>query len=271
MRTRRSVVLLLVLTCVALTATLLTPLAAMSGSEAVTASLRGESLRHRLAGDSLLAALPSWLKRNPELARQVERTGSVLLTVDFAGIQVRARVEEDSAKLPLAMLPAEPESRVRVLAALAAAGGLGSPPVSARRGAPRCIDDLFESATDRDLFGTRDEAGWSHVLTSFGTRVNARHASAAVLDAALSEIKSGIGAEFVRKRNLDPEATLEQLLGSLELNAPQRRIALKHLDMRIERYSLFLETTIDGDRRYRYVIVSADAPQRVLSDWEIAP
>lgn len=271
MSNRRGVVLLLVLTSLALAAAVITPLAGLSADAALAANYQADALRHWMAGDSLLAAFAALRSRDSTLDRELDRRGFAVIELEFAGVQVRARVEEDSAKLPLALLGTEPRRRAAALQRLGSLQGLSTAPGATAPDVVRCFDDLFDTASDRELFGTIDRPGWAQFLTPLGARVNVRRTPAAILEAALADLKPGSGTQLARLRDLDPEASVQQYLASLELTEAQRRKAAERLDTKTSRYSALLETTIAGDRRWRYVVWAADTSDRVLVDWEVAP
>jgi hypothetical protein len=267
------VTLLLVLTSLALAAALIVPLASMTTVEALTANQEAESLRHRLAADSLIAVLPEWLERDRRIAADLDRDNRAVLHFQLGEINVDAVLQDDSAKLPLTQLydrrGARPASGV--LADLSAGLGLPAQRFVERSSAPLCPDDLFVNATDAEVFGSGvTQMGWCTYTTTLGRSVNVHRADPAVLEALLSDVKPDLGRSLVRQRQHDFKS-VEELLAPLELTEIQRRAVQERLTLRTERYSLLIRTQRGDQVRRRYVVISTSEPPDVLIDWEVAP
>jgi hypothetical protein len=273
MSRRRGVTLLLVLTSLALAAALLVPLALASGTRALMANYEGDTLRHRLAGDSFVAVLPEWLERDRELIRQLDRANRVVLQAMIGEVAIEAVLQDDSAKLPLLRLFADRAQESAAppnLSHLATRLGLPSPPPLPIRRAPGCLEDLLGPTDDHRLFGTTGSSGWAWYVTTLGQTVNVSRADVAVLETLLQDIRPGLGDDVARARGRSYER-IEDLLAMLELPETLRRRVHERLSLRCERYSLLVRTTLAGNSRQRYLVCTATEPAEVLIDWEVAP
>lgn len=277
---RRALTLLLVLVSLALLAVLVTPLAALSGTTAMEAAHRAADLQHRLATDSAISLLPALLGSDPRHQEALDERNRTTITMAVGDVHVELFVQDDTAKLPLALL-APGEIRTWLPAALdTLASELALPPLAlqARDRRPTrppwtgCVEDLFTAATDPALYGrTADASRWMHYLSPVGQRVQVFRAAEAVLDATLNDIQARLGDELARRCDAQVEADLAALLAGLELPGAQLRMVAARLTDRTERYSLLVRTEVHGDVRQRFIICTAGATPEVLLDWEVAP
>lgn len=268
MRARhRSFTLLLVLTGLVLAGALITPLALLSGSEALQRTHEAWALKHKLAGDSLIQLLPHLLG-NPATRRELDKGRGKRISLRVGDVQIEALLQDDCGKIPLDRLARCTEVDVDQLA-----GGMGLPALARRERCPstQCFEDVLAQATDREIFGTVAQPGWIAVATPLPGPVNVRSAAADVLDALLADVDRDLGRKLAEQRRRGTWETLEELLATLELTQAQRSAALRRLAVRSGRYSLLIETRIQSDLRARYVIVHDESPPLVVVDWEVSP
>src|SRR5262245_55845902 len=103
-KSRRSIVLVAVLLVLTLVAVLVAPLAAVSATASIEAADRARALRHRLAGDSVISALPALLEQDRRLSRDLDRENRAVIAVMVGETQVTAAIQDDGAKLSLPLL-----------------------------------------------------------------------------------------------------------------------------------------------------------------------
>lgn len=273
-RSRRGVMLVLTLAGLALAAALITPLATLSGTTAVIESYAADTLRHRLAAESVVALLPELLARDPRLSKGLDRRNRARIAFDLAGVRVDVLIQDDTAKLPLRALSEtdEPHALANALSTLQSRLGLLSSRPRRMISWSGCLDDLFEHPTDRGLFGAGESSSaWAHYLSPLGRRVHLQRAEAAVLEAALLDLRPGLGRQLAEIRRRKPEADPSELLRTIEMPRDMAKKVSKRLTTRTQRYSLLVRTRIGADVRRRYLICDAADPPGVLLDWEVAP
>jgi hypothetical protein len=274
MTKRRAMVLVLVLLSLTLVASLVMPLASMSGLEALEANSAADDLRRQMASESAVALLPQ-LVRDRQIGQDLDTRNAVNLSFDLGNVHVEILVQDDSAKLPLASLLSEhrDDGQAR-LSSLATDLRLPSPGSTSAAAASwsGCLEDLLGGLGDRELYGRpNDTAAWTHYVTPLGHNVNFRRAAPAVLRSLLADIDPELGQRLVRLRREQPKAQLDELLRGLELTDLQRRQAAERLIDQPARFSLLVRTTLAGVARQRYLICSAGPTADVLVDWEVAP
>jgi hypothetical protein len=278
-RRRRSVILLLVLVSLALTAALVAPLALFSGTAELESGRAAATLRHRLAVDSLVALLPQILAGEPRLGRELDAGNGAPLALSVGDVQVTALLQDDTAKLPLPAL-AERGGRPAISRALGTLQAcLLLPPLETEPAGETshasawtgCLEDLFAAPTDRALYGrVGGAAAWTRYITPLGREIQAYRADAAVLEAALADLQPGLGDKLARARSAQAKPDIQALLASLDLPEALRRAAAQRLTIQTTRYSLLVRTELPGDIRQHYLICSADDPPYLLVDWEVA-
>ncbi len=283
---RRGMLLLLVLMTLMLAAAVITPLAALSGVEAVGTAHHAATLRHRLAAESVLAALPRLLRDDQQLQRDLDRHNRAKVTMTVGDVRVTALLQDDTAKLPLPLLfeiggPRCAEQALTVLRDGAALSALELLPVlgGANHGGPSslrwtgCLDDLFTAPTDAALFGTtRTTHAWAQYVTPLGNAVHVDRADVVVLEALLSDLRPGLGQRVaVARESQFDRSSIDELLATLELPEKVAREASRRLTCATRRYSLLIRTEIENDVRQRYVICAPPPHLRVLVNWEVAP
>src|SRR5687768_13744708 len=91
---RRGMLLVLVLVSLALAAALITPLAMLSGIEAVAAGRDALALRHRLAAESLVALLPDLLKKERDLEVELDRCNIARLDFEIGQIKIQVLLQD---------------------------------------------------------------------------------------------------------------------------------------------------------------------------------
>ena len=279
MRRRRGITLLLVLVSLVLLVALVAPLATYSGTVALESAHHTATLRHRLAVDSLVAVWPQLLAQDAQIKRQLGKHNRALVTLDLGGLRVEALVQDDTAKLPVPLLLDQEHQD-------ALAGGLTV--LQARLPLPSlgdclrstaedwqwggCLDDLFEEPTDGGLYGRLESATvWAQFTSPVGRVIHAYRAHPAVLEAALCDLRPGLGLELARRREMQSRRDLDALLGELELEDTTLSAARSRLTTTTKRYSLLVRTRLGHDVRQRYLLCTADRSPRVLLDWEVAP
>lgn len=278
MNRRRAVLLLLVLVSLALTAALVTPLATLSGLAVLETADRAAALRHRLAANSLVAVLPRLMAAEAGLRRDLDRANRALVAFDLADLHVVALIQDDTAKLPLPLVAGQSEARRLAAALTHLQAELVLPPLALAASGPTearwtgCPEDLFGAPTDGALYGTpQTGAAWMHYLAPLGEVVHAHRAAPAVLEAALRDVRPGLGTHIACRRAAQTRPDLNELLEGVELTAGQRREAQRRLTLATQRYSLIVRTDLGGDVRQRYVVCTAGVAPSVLLDWEVAP
>jgi hypothetical protein len=107
------------------------------------------------------------------------------------------------------------------------------------------------------------------LLSPISGRVNVWRAEAATLEAALGDLKPGLGAELARRRG-STDRKLQPLLEPSELSGALRRKLGERLSGESTRYSLLIRTSLGADTRQRHVVCTADESPRILIDWEVA-
>lgn len=270
--TKRGILLVLVLVSLALTGAILTPLALLTGNYAVKEARSDEGLIHHLAGDSLVAVLPEWLEKSPDLRKQLERDNRALLHLQIGPVEVDAVLQDDTAKLPVAILMdrRNPERLRLALERIArfAAPNLRIASVIQSTGS---LDELFEAAGDTVLFGDLQTVGISEWVSPMGNRIYLERARDVAVEAVLQDVKPGLGLELARLRRLHANESPAELVSRLELPEADRRAVTARLAEKTERYSLRMRTRSRSDVRWRYLICSTSEPAQILLDWEIAP
>lgn len=262
---RRGFTLLLVLASLTVAAALITPLALLTGSEALHRSSAAWALKHKLASDSVIQLLPNVLS---ERVRNELRDGrGKRLQLTIGDVEVEALLQDDSAKLPLERLA---QYGAEAVGPLAATFGLAAVRVVDRAASTQCFEDVLAEISERDLFGSLDDPGWIAAATPIAGPVNVRTASPAVLTALLSDLDRELGRKLAIRRQRGWNS-LEELLVDLELPEQSRRTALQRLSETSVRFSLLIRTRIENDIRTRYVIVHAESPPLVVVDWEVSP
>ncbi len=262
---RRAILLLVVLVTLALLGTLLAPLAALTGTETLASAARGDALRHRLAVDSVVAVLADWLAHDTALVHELDRSNAARRTFALGDLPVEVVIQDDTAKLPLALADA---ARLRDLQ-----GQLGLA-LTVADAAPRtgCLDDLFVAAADHEIYGGAGEVrAWAAYVTPFGRSIHAYRAAPAVLEAGLTDLRVGLGTVLARRRERQVHPDLAQLLAEAELPEPLRRAVQERLTACTERYSLLVRSGRGPEARQHYVVVTAADPPTVLLAWEVAP
>lgn len=271
---RRGVLLVLTLAGLALAAALITPLAMLSGTTAVIETHQADALRHRLATDSLVALLPDLLAADARLRRDLDRPNRATVAFDLDGVRIDVLIQDDTAKLPLRTLSEsdEPHALRDALTALRASIGLTSSRLQSAVSWSGCFDGLFELPDDRWLFGDDETStAWAAYLTPLGRRVHLRRAEAAVLEAALRDLRPGLGRKLAKLRDQRPDAGLDELIRDIEAPQDVAKAMRARLTSTTERYSLLVRTRIGRDVRRRFLICDAGDPPGVLLDWEVAP
>lgn len=283
-RRRRGIVLLLVLVSLAIAAALITPLALLSGVGSLAADRQADTLRHRLAAESIIAMLPELLSADRDINADLDRDNQSHLSFDVGAIHVDALLQDDSAKLPVSILFAS--KRINqwrdALSVLSARCEL---PALEFRNLPSqgvevnpsgllctgCLDDLFEAPADAALFGQAGQAAvWSRYLAPIGQTVNLYRADPAVLEACCFDIQPGLGTRLADARHGQAKPDPADLIARLELPEPQARALTQRLNNRTERFSVLIRTRIASETRQRYVVCTADTPPAILANWEVA-
>jgi len=282
---RRAVMLVLVLVSLALAAALISPLATLSGVQAVESAYVSATPRHRLAADSVIALLPALLA-DSRRQQQLERTNRTHVAFDLADLHIDALLQDDTAKLPVGLWGHQRQRATALPDALHSLQGLlALPPLRLRlvetepggqapatRHWTGCLDDLFENPTDEALFGTPHSASaWAQHVTPVGTGVHAYRADGAVLEAALQDLAPALGTQLARRRAGQVKPDLAELLGKLEVSEQVRRAVAERLTVRSDRFSLLVRTQLGPDVRQRYVVCDTAEPPNVLINWEVAP
>ena len=284
-RRRRGLMLLLVLMTLALAAALITPLATLSGIEAVTANYQADTLVHDFAIESLIAVLPEWLEHDRRLNPELERDNRTELALQVGRVQVVAVLSDDSAKLPLPLLleTAGPDGALTALAYLRDAAGL--PALDLQSPAPNasendsgrlrwtgCFEDLFSNPRDAAVYGAADtNPCWSEWISPFGNAVRYDRATPEVLEALLRDVRPGLGTKLSHEITHRRSASLTDLLADFELTDQVFREVSRRLTTTTQRYSLTVRTTLGRDTRQHYLICSAAPECRILLNWEVAP
>lgn len=283
--TRRAVMLLIVLLTLALAVAVITPLATLSGVEAVTTVHGATRLRHRLAAESVVAMLPELLQHDQRLNRDLDRFNRGNFAFVVGEVPVSVLLQDDTAKLPLPLLfesrhPRRVREALDSLQSSVALPPLEVMPVArgpSNEGQPRlrrtgCLDDLFTAPTDAALFGMPDTShAWAQYVTPLGHAVHVYRADPAVLEAVLADLQVGLGQRLAQAREIQADQDVDELLAGLEVPEPVARGARQRLTRRTECYSLLIRTQIERDERQQYVICSAAPPPQVLVNWEVAP
>ncbi len=276
---RRSMVLVLVLLSLAIAAAMVAPLAAFSGGAALDAALAADGLRHRLAAESVPAVLATLLAADRQVFKDLERDNRACLVLQVGAVRVEVWLQDESAKLPLAALLDNPafewESTAVALARCAGLPSLDANGPTSGQSTLRwtgCLDDLFAEPSDAALFAPPDTANaWSQFVGLVNRQVHARRAAPCVLEAALADLRPGLGAQLAALVRLRPEASIAEWFDALALDEPLRRAAAQRLTDRTRAYSLLIRTTLDRDARYRYLVVDAEHPQEVWVNWQVSP
>ncbi len=283
---RRAMMLLLVLMTLMLAVAVITPLATLSGVEAVTTAHHAATLRHRLAAESLIATLPELLQYDRRLKRDLDRFNRADVAIVVGEVRVTALLQDDTAKLPLPLVfeTGGPHRAEQALMSLQVGGALPALELMPVLGGANlddrpslcwngCLDDLFTAPTDAALFGTtRTTRAWAQYVTPLGSAVHVDRTNAAVLEALLCDLQPGLGQRLAAARETRFDQTsIDELLAALELPEKVAREANRRLTRDTQRYSLLIRTEIGNDMHQRYVICTAASRPRVLVDWEVAP
>lgn len=279
MKSRRSgMVLVLVLLSLALAAAFILPLVLASSTQAVLVWHRSDRLRHDLAVDSVIAAIPD-LVTQAGVRRDLDRSNRVVIDNVIGPVRVQAVLQDDSVKLPIPMLgrllrrealpAALRELAMTLPLPMLRVRAVPSPPGSLWTG---CLEDLFVDPTDDALYGSLNEdTTWCQYVTPVGETLSLPRAAEEVVEAALLDLERGLGRRLARLQRQYPQRSLAELCVDLELSEPQRREVMQRFGGGQSRYSLLIHTSIGNDRRAKYVICDGQRPTNVMVSWEVAP
>lgn len=274
MTKRRATILVLVLLMLALASVLTLPLARIGLTQSFSSQRTANSLRHRMAAESLLTLLPGLTGKGSRLLRDLDDHNRASIYIDMNGIAIHAILQDDSAKLPIAavarsMRQGGLEQTMEFLATRT-----GMPPIPLRRDPIvniGCLDDLFEGASDDHLFGHDQGGGWVSVLTPLGQSVNIQRAEPATLAAMMWDIDRKAADKLARALRTSQRKSAAELISSAGLSGDAASRLEQRLSTQTLRYSVLVKTTLHSDIRRRYFICSADDPPTLLVDWEVAP
>lgn len=269
---RKALMLLLVLYSLALAVALTLPLATLGATAAMSSAFASNSLRHRLAAESLVALMPELLAGHDDLVLGLDRANRAEIAITVGSVEVQAVIQDDSAKLPLAALR-DSRAAHAVRTAMSILGTQLVLPDLILRDDPAsifCLDDLFVEPSDSGLFGNgKHTRCWSNFVTPLGEGVNVFRADSRVLEALLYDIRPGLGRRIELARTKGQPLTA--ILSDLELSQSQLAIAQQRLISDARRYSVLIRTSLGSDVRRRYVICTVDSPPAIVLSWEVSP
>jgi hypothetical protein len=266
------VILVLVLVTLALVATLAAGLARTSGTEALLAARRANSLRHRLAAESALAMLPVLLAEDRQLLDRLDRSNLALFAFETGDLLVDVELQDDSAKLPLRLMNHLGSTHlVTSLQHLASSVSLPQATPRFEVRAIGCLEDILTATGDDELFPRDGTTAWASFVSVVGQTININRAHPAVLEAGLLDLDPDLGKRICRERKSGVEASVSESLAKLELDGRVAAEATRRLSDRTQHYSLLVRSRLQHDVRRRYLICSAGDPPAVVVDWEIAP
>lgn len=268
---RRGIALLMTLLVVVLLIAVVSRLTTATATQALIESRRQQTLRHELALDSLSFVMRDWFV--PEgvdaVVGELDRQGFADRNVDIGPVKVRARVRDDATKVNPNRF-GEPHGLESKLDLLATRLGLNPAsinlaPLKTDKQPYRTFGQVLsgEAAAFTPLEATSSPA-WSDVLTLWGDgRVALRRADETVLDVVLEDLKPDLGRELLKHRLADRSKDfLEEALSHVD--AQVRENVRQRIVFDSKRYSLNVETSIDGDRRSWYLVVKAGKEVTVL-------
>jgi len=275
----RGVTLLVTVLLLVLLITVVAELAMLTSVDSIRVWGRANTLRHRLAVDSVLQLVRARLASGDHrLQDDLDRLGRVTLETTLGRCRVRCAVGDDAAKLDVAAFDQRSQRRLltRKLTALARVYDLPRARVKLRplgvtpeddQRRYRWFDQLFADPPPAAFLRVASDGDgilasapvWSDVLTLFGSgRIDVRRVAPEVLEVALADIERGLAQSILSARhqaepsqNFLPEAVAR-------LDASVRHRVAERLAFDLHRYALTIETAIGGDRRCWYVVATMD-------------
>jgi hypothetical protein len=260
-----TMLLLALLIAVTVQLTVTTSFASVIGAK------RHRSLPHELAVDSGLALLADTLAgpNGKLIVQRLDAVGEAELGFELGEVFLQCRIHDDAAKFNprLFGLVGQEHLLSRTVAELG--GRLAMPPAkidlqptltldSQSRPTYVWFDQFFADLDPGALlpldWHDRTHRTWSDALTLWGDgRVDLRRASVDVLNAALADLQPGLAAAMLSVRPTDKSRDfLQTALAKAPAEIREQVAARVGFDLR--RYSIYLETSIAGDRRSWYIV-----------------
>ncbi len=271
---RRAMLLVLTLLTLAFAAALVLPLATLSGTVALEAGRDAQTLQHRLAVWSLVMLLPDLLENDALLVRDLDRDNYAIRRFTIGAVELFVAIQDDQAKLPLRLFSND-RLQIRLHAALqtiqSSARLSGTLRVPAEIEITGCNEDVFAESSDTSIFGMPGMPGWTRYVSPLGAQLSLQRTDRFVLEAALQDVRPGLGARIAALRGAE-DREMARILDRLDLPATERRAVEQRIRTTpSDRYSLLIRTQIGRDVRQHYIVCRASDPPVVLVDWEVAP
>ncbi len=267
-------------------------LATATSIESLVTTRRRSTLAHQLAVDSAMLLIADQLNSKSQSALRImtdlDLTGASRLEIDVGQVAIACDIRDDGAKLNPALWPRDDQKDklIRKLEGLALSRNLAGTTVRPRPTRPPRLttpnagnqgsryiwfDQLFQDLPAGMLVGWQDdmdngddESVWSDVLTLWGSgRVDIRRTTHDILEAALEDIRPGLGSALLAQRSADRSVNfLQGALATLDGDVRQKVAQRVAFDLR--RYAITIETGIGGDRRRWYVVAQGGEDLHVL-------
>lgn len=250
-------------------------LAFVTAVESLGVSRRSNRLSHTLAVDGALLLLAERLTDGPtahsDLIAALDRAGAAEAAFSVGSVAVRCTIRDDADKLNPILWQRDDQQSTLVRKLQSVQSGLGLPRArfqlrpmlaeSADHPGPRYhwFDQLLFAESAEGFFRWDEEnsersAVWSDVLTFWGDgRVALRRASPAVLEAALEDLRPGLGRILLAARGKEPGVDFMPA-ALTRVDAELRPQVAARVTFDAQRYALRLDTTLGGDRRRWYVV-----------------
>ncbi len=265
--------LALVLATLALSITLVAPLAMRSGTSAIEASCEAELLRHELVVDSVVMVLPSLLTKDRDLLSRLDRMNAAEVRLEVGKARVKVLIQDDSAKLPLAALH-RPDRRAaeplnRLLATLGHEIRARSTDATALKRCLHsgCLEDCLDRPTDQAVYFA--ENAIARLVTPLPGRINFKRASLPALIAALDDAEPGLAQQVINFRSRAD--TIAELHDQLDLSEQAAKRISALLTHETTRYSMLIETAVGNRSNWTYLLCTNDEPATVLARWQVRP
>ncbi len=270
---RRAAMLALVLATLALSITLVAPLAMRTGTTAIEASRDAGLCRHELAVDSVVLVLPNLLAKDRDLKSRLDRMNAAELRLEIGQVRVNVVIQDDSAKLPLAALrrpdkgPAEPLNRLLANLGHEIRARSANATALHRYLQTGCLEDCLDRPSDRQVYTA--ENAFAKFVTPLTGRINFKRASLPALVAALDDAEPGLAQQVINVRSRAD--SVAELHDQLDLTEPAANRISTLLTHETTRYSLLIETTVGDRSNWSYLICTNEDPATVLARWQVHP
>lgn len=270
---RRAFALLTTMLLLVLLIAVTAQLATSAATQAMSTQRIVQALHHELAVDSATLWIDEQVRikdgREPSLFKDLETLGQVELALTVGEVHVSAFLRSDAGKLnPTRWQRFDQQGLLsRKLMGLQQRFLLSGRPqlqpiLSEEAGGRyRWFDQVIGDAEPESFFpwgerrGASDPSVWSDVLTFWGDgKIDLRYAGADVLESALDDLRSGLGATLLTAKSTKSKDAITAALFGIPEDI--RNQVAECLTYDSKRFAIQLQTSIGGDRRRWFIVAS---------------